>query len=75
MAVTKTEFLYWFRDNPNRPITTDVEWAAKRFESKFGINPTTILVNEKEEGVYKGLRLSFNLETYYGIQEGYLGVA
>lgn len=71
--IFKTEFLYWFRDNPERPIETDLEWASAKFQKKFHRQPECLLVHPKEEGDFIGL--SFNIKSDDKIQEGYFGLA
>lgn len=71
--MSKTEFLYWFRDNPDRPITQDIEWAATRFQKRFNRVPECILVSPKEEDQFKEVK--FNIKSDDKIQEGYFGVA
>lgn len=42
--------IYWFREDPNRTIKKDIEWACARFISKNnGDLPTAIIVNPDEE--------------------------
>lgn len=67
------EFLYIFRDNPDRPIVTDVEWASFRFLRRFQREPTTLLVNPAEEKEFVGIELK--VETDDKIAEGFFGVA
>ncbi len=68
----KSEFLYWFRDTPKRPLATDIEWAKVRFQSKFGYSASRILVNQKEEADFKDFGLEVQVNK--GIQEGYFGI-
>ena len=65
-------FLYWFRDDPKRPLATDIEWAKGKFMSKFGYPASKLLVNQKEESDFKdsGLEVQINK----GIAEGYFGI-
>jgi hypothetical protein len=68
----KAEFLYWFRDNGDRPIQTDLEWATVRFEKRFHRQPGCVLVHPNEETLFKGC--SFNVKSDSNIQEGYFGL-
>ncbi len=70
--MVKTEFLYWFRDDDNRPIQTDLEWATARFEKRFHRQPESILVNPKEEERFKDC--PFNVKSDSMIAEGYFGL-
>lgn len=44
--------LLWFRDDPNRTLEKDIEWATKRFQSKFRLTPDVIHVAESEVALY-----------------------
>lgn len=70
----KSDFLYWFRDNPERDLTTDVEWATERFRRKFGKEPSKLLVNSNEIINFNSLELSIRIEMDSRISQGYIGV-
>lgn len=65
-------FLYVFRDDPNRQLLTDVEWAILRFERRFDTPAEKILVHPSEENLFVGVPLPVKVDSK--IQIGYFGV-
>lgn len=66
-------FMYWFRDDPNRPLGVNLDWAIKRFQAKFGVNPSQILVNPSQVEDYQDLT-DIKIEPKESIGERYLGL-
>lgn len=65
-------YLYVFRDDPKREISTDVEWACFRFQRRFEKEPSRLLVNPDEEKEFVDLWLKVEIDE--GIQKGFFGV-
>lgn len=66
-------YLYVFRDDPQRPITTDVEWAVFRYQRRFEKQASVLLVNPDEELEFSNLGLK--VKTDEKIAKGYFGVS
>lgn len=70
MAMKK--FLYWFRDNPERKVETDVDWAIERFKFRFNYDPSLLLVNPDEIDYFSNLGIK--IEADHKIGKGYFGI-
>jgi len=70
----KKIFLYWFRDNPNRPLGDDVNWATARFLSRFGSEASVLLVNPIELEDFQKLGSQLKVKPDSKIGKGYIGV-
>jgi len=59
MTRLQVNFLLWNRDNPSRPLATDIDWARQRYVAKHGLEPNSLLVPCGQAGEYNefGLRV------------------
>jgi len=57
MTRFQVNFLLWHRDNPTRPLSTDIDWAKRRYFDKHDRPPNAILVPPGQAAEYANLGL------------------
>lgn len=57
----KLNYLFWYRDDLERPLRQDIEWALEAFVQKFGLEPSILIVPEGALGHYQVLDLPYKI--------------
>ena len=78
--MAENEFFCWFREDKKREAWVDLSQALRRFNEKYGLEPTNLLVPESENEQWEGVQINdqevrINIipnsrmgERYFGLQ-------